>query len=237
MWPHSNKPLRLALIGMSGAGKSYWTARIAAAGYPAISCDTQIESRLKPALETGGYSGINGVAAWMGWPHLPTYADREAAYLSEEIAVLDEVLTGLEKNPERDLVLDTTGSVIYVGNHLLHRLRKQILVVYLAASSDQQQLLIQRYLEDPKPVLWRGAFRARSGESPNETVARCYPMLIGARRQSYEALAHCSIPVSELRGPSSLEPADDKLAGNGFLEMVRRRMERPSNHARAEPGA
>jgi shikimate kinase len=222
---------------MSGAGKSYWTARIAAAGYPAISCDTQIESRLKPALETGGYSGINGVAAWMGWPHLPTYADREAAYLSEEIAVLDEVLTGLEKNPERDLVLDTTGSVIYVGNHLLHRLRKQMLVVYLAASSDEQQLLIQRYLEDPKPVLWRGAFQARSGESPNETVARCYPMLIGARRQSYEALAHCSIPVSELREASSLEPADDKLAGNGFLEMVRRRMERASNRARAEPRA
>ena len=67
MWPHSNKPLRLALIGMSGAGKSYWTTRIAAAGYPAISCDTEIESRLKPALESGGYCGINGVAAWMGW--------------------------------------------------------------------------------------------------------------------------------------------------------------------------
>jgi shikimate kinase len=237
MWPHSNKPLRLALIGMSGAGKSYWTARIAAAGYPAISCDTEIERRLKPALETGGHSGINGVAAWMGWPHLPTYAEREAAYLSEEIAVLDEVLTGLEKNPERDLVLDTTGSVFYVGNHLLHRLRKQMLVIYLAASSNEQQLLIQRYLEDPKPVLWRDAFQPRFGEAPLDTMARCYPILIGARRQSYEALAHCSIPVAELREPSSLERADDRLAGNGFLEMVRRRLERANNHANAEPGA
>jgi hypothetical protein len=235
MWPHSNKPLRLALIGMSGAGKSYWTTHIAAAGYPAISCDTQIESRLKPALESGGYSGINGVAAWMGWPHVPTYADREAAYLSEEIAVLDEVLTGLEKNPGRDLVLDTTGSVIYVGNHLLHRLRKQMLVVYLAASRDEQQLLIQRYLEDPKPVLWRGAFQAWAGEQPKETVARCYPVLIGARRQSYEALAHCTIPVSELREPFlGMEP-DKKLAGAGFLEMVRRAMERGSDRVKAEP--
>jgi len=237
MWPHSNKPLRLALIGMSGAGKSYWTARIAAAGYPALSCDTQIESRLKPALETGGYSGINGVAAWMGWPHLPTYADREAAYLSEEIAVLDEVLTGLEKNPERDLVLDTTGSVIYVGNHLLRRLRKQMLVVYLAATRDEQQLLIQRYLEDPKPVLWRGAFQARAGESPQDTVARCYPVLIGARRQSYEALAHCSIPVSDLREPILPEEADKKLAGSGFLQMVRQHMERAGKTAKADPGA
>jgi len=30
-------------------------------------------------------------------------------------------------------------------------------------------------------------------------VARCYPMLIAARRQSYEALAHCTIPIGELR--------------------------------------
>jgi len=237
MWPHSNKPLRLALIGMSGAGKSYWSSRITAAGYPTISCDTQIESRLKPTLESGGYSGINGVAAWMGWPHLPTYADREAAYLSEEIAVLDEVLTSLEKNPDRDLILDTTGSVIYVGNHLLHRLRKQMLVVYLAASRDEQKLLIQRYLEDPKPVLWRGAFQARAGEDPKETVARCYPTLIVARRQSYEALAHCSIPVAELREPSPSEPAEHKLAGDRFLQMVRRQVERSGNHVKAEPGA
>ena len=237
MWPHSNKPLRLALIGMSGAGKSYWTARIAAAGHPAISCDAEIETRLKPVLETGGYTGINGVAAWMGWPHLPTYADREAAYLSEEIAVLDEVLTGLEKNPERDLVLDTTGSVIYVGNHLLHRLRKHMLVVYLAASRDEQQLLIQRYLEDPKPVLWRGAFQARPGEDPKATVARCYPTLIGARRQSYEAIAHCSIPVAQLREPFLHEEADKKLAGAGFLELIRRQLDRTGKTAKAEPGA
>lgn len=237
MWPQSNKPLRLALIGMSGAGKSYWATRIAAAGYPAISCDTQIEGRLKPALQTGGHSGINGVAAWMGWPHLPTYADREAAYLSEEIAVLDEVLTGLEKNPERDLILDTTGSVIYVGNHLLHRLRKQMLVVYLAASRDEQQLLIQRYLDDPKPVLWRGAFQARAGEDPKATVARCYPVLIGARRQSYEALAHCSIPVSELRELSMSEELEKKVAGTDFLELVRRQLETAGKTAKAEPRA
>ena len=222
---------------MSGAGKSYWATRIAAAGHPAISCDAEIETRLKPVLETGGYTGINGVAAWMGWPHLPTYAGREAAYLSEEIAVLDQVLTGLEKNPERDLVLDTTGSVIYVGNHLLHRLRKQMLVVYLAASRDEQQLLIQRYLEDPKPVLWRGAFQARPGEDPKATVARCYPALIGARRQSYEAIAHCTIPVAQLREQFLHEEADKKLAGAGFLELIRRQLDRTGKTAKAEPGA
>jgi len=193
------RPLRLALVGMSGAGKTFWTRRIAETGVRAISCDDVIEEKLAPRLKAGGYAGINGVAAWMGWPDSPTYAEREAQYLAEEIATLDEVLSELEKDPQKSLVLDTTGSVIYAGNHLLMRLRRLMKVVYLAASEAEQQLLIERYLGDPKPVLWRGAFVAKSGETPPETVARCYPNLIAARRQSYATLAHSTLQVAELR--------------------------------------
>src|SRR5205085_5538459 len=128
-------PLRIALIGMSGAGKTFWSRRLAESGTPAISCDDCIEAKLAPQLAAGGYSGINGVAAWMGWPDSPTYAEREAAYLAEEIHTLDEVLQELENKPEASLVLDTTGSVIYAGNHLLMRLRRQMTIVYLAATA------------------------------------------------------------------------------------------------------
>jgi shikimate kinase len=220
----SDKPLRLALIGMSGAGKSYWTKRLASLGFPAISCDDQIEARLASALQAGGFSGINGVAAWMGWPDRFTYAEREAQYLAEETATLDEVLTGLEKNPHNELILDTTGSVIYCGNHLLHRLRRLMAIVYLAASADEQQLLIRRYLEDPKPVLWRGAFQPRPGETPRETVARCYPALIAARRQSYEALAHCTVPVAGLRELSRGPEIATASAGERFLQRIKEQL-------------
>jgi hypothetical protein len=90
--------------------------------------------------------------------------------------------------------------------------------VYLAASAEEQQLLIERYLSDPKPVLWRGAFQPKGGESPRETVARCYPTLISARRQSYEALAHCTLQVAKLR-----DPAYDAAA---FLSKIRAQLER-----------
>ncbi len=193
------KPLRLALIGMSGAGKTFWTRRVAQSGVRGISCDDRIEERLAPRLAAGGYAGINGVAAWMGWPDSATYAEREARYLSEEISTLDEILTELEGNPQQSLVLDTTGSVIYAGNHLLRRLRKLMAVVYLAASDAEQRLLIERYLSDPKPVLWRGAFQAKAGETARQTVARCYPHLIAARRQSYATLAHATLQVATLR--------------------------------------
>jgi shikimate kinase len=211
------KPLRMALIGMSGAGKSFWTKKLAASGHPAISCDDRIERRLAPRLAAGGYAGIHGVAAWMGWPDSPTYAGREADYLAEEIHTLDEVLTELERQRGKSLVLDTTGSVIYTGNNLLMRLRRQMTIVYLAASAEEQQLLIERYLSDPKPVLWRGAFQAKPKETPRQTVARCYPLLIAARRQSYEALAHCTLAVASLR--------DGPLDAEAFLKRIQGKME------------
>jgi hypothetical protein len=93
-------------------------------------------------------------------------------------------------------------------------------VVYLAASPGEEQLLIRRYLTDPKPVLWRGAFRPRNGEAPRDTVARCYPTLIAARRQSYEALAHCTLPVAELRGISHPDSGDTSAEANAFLELI-----------------
>jgi len=209
---NSEKPLRLALIGMSGAGKTFWTKKLAASRYPTVSCDDRIEQKLAPRLAAGGYAGIHGVAAWMGWPDSATYSEREAEYLAEEIHALDEILTEVEQQPEKALVLDTTGSVIYTGNNLLLRLRRQMTIVHLAASAKEQLLLIQRYLNDPKPVLWRGAFQPKASEKARETVARCYPALIAARRQSYEALAHCTLQVGALR--------DASLDAAAFLKMI-----------------
>jgi shikimate kinase len=218
-------PLRLAFIGMSGAGKTFWTKKLAAGGRSSLSCDDRIEERLQSRLGALGYSGIHGVAAWMGWPDSPTYSEREADYLTEEIGVLDEVLMQLERDRTGELILDTTGSVIYTGNNILMRLRRQMTVVYLAASADEQQLLIERYLTDPKPVLWRGAFRPQAGEAPRETVARCYPSLIAARRQSYEALAHCTLPVADLPRLSREISTDSNAASaDAFLEKIRQRL-------------
>ena len=217
MATQSSSPTRLALIGMSGVGKTFWAKKLAAVGWPSISCDDLIENKLSRQLAGGGHAGINGVAAWMGWPDSSTYAEREAQYLAHEIAALDEVLMQLEKQAGKSLVLDTTGSVIYTGNNLLMRLGKRMTVVHLAASAQEQQLLIERYLSDPKPVLWRGAFQPRSGEAPRQTVARCYPTLIAARRQSYQALAHCTLEVAALRDPA--------LDAASFLAMIQSKME------------
>lgn len=229
MVSQSSPALRIALVGMSGAGKTFWSKRLAASGRPAISCDDRIEERLSGHLAADGYSGINGVAAWMGWPDSATYAQREADYLSAEIASLDEVLSELERNSARELVLDTTGSVIYTGNNILMRLRRQMTVVYLATSQREQELLIERYLSDPKPVLWRGAFQPKNGETPRETVARCYPKLVAARRQSYEALAHCTLAIADLHALSEARENGD--GGAAFLGKIQSQLAKQSGRA------
>ena len=136
---------------MSGSGKTFWTRKLAAAGWKSVCCDDLIEQRLAPRLAAGGYSGINGVAAWMGWPNSVTYVQREAEYLAEEIGVMDEFLNNLEKDSSgTPIVLDTTGSVIYAQNNILMRLRRQMTVVHLANTENEQRLLVERYLNDPE---------------------------------------------------------------------------------------
>ena len=211
------KPLRLALIGMSGSGKTFWTNRLADV-FPRVSCDERIEARLRGELEAARLRGIGGVAAWMGWPDHSAYQEREAKYLEAEIAVMNEVLDDLERDVSRELVLDTTGSVIYTGDAIRNRLRGRMTVVYLAASAEEQSLLVERYLSDPKPVLWRDAYRPLPGESPRETVARCYPALIERRRRLYENYAHCTLPMRELH--------DRRLDARGLLTRIESEMSR-----------
>ncbi|MGA2483834.1 MAG: hypothetical protein ABSF92_12045 [Candidatus Acidiferrales bacterium] len=208
------KPLRLALIGMSGSGKTFWANRLAEAGYPVTSCDSRIEDRLKHELREGGHSGVAGVAAWMGSPDQPAYPQRAAKYLAAEVAVMDETLGTLERNPARELVLDTTGSVVYTGEAIGVRLRSLMTVVYLEASPKEQALLIERYMSHPKPVLWRNAYHPRPGENTHDTLMRCFPALIEGRRRQYELWSHCVLPMHTLRAPA--------LDAAQFLALIRR---------------
>jgi len=197
---------------MSGAGKSHWARKLAGAGFRAISIDDRIEQKLASELSAGGYSGLGGVAAWMGWPDQPEYREREQKYLASEIEAMREVLDEIEASGQEGIVLDTTGSLIYTGEEICRRLERLTTVVYLTASPGELDTLIERYLSDPKPVLWGDVFSHRPGESATDAVARCYPQLIAHRKQLYERYADVIIPTAHLR-----EASPD---ARGFLEIL-----------------
>jgi len=197
---------------MSGAGKSHWAQRLAAAGFRVISIDDRIEKKLAPELAAGGYRGIGGVAAWMGWPDDPAYREREKKYLECEIKSMVEALDEIQASGEEGIILDTTGSVAYTGENICRRMQSLTTVVYLAASPAEEELLIARYLSDPKPVLWGDQFVQRPGESSQAAIARCYPQLIAQRKKLYEHYAHRVVSMEHLRSAN--------LDARGFLEIL-----------------
>jgi len=191
--------IKLSFIGMSGSGKSHWSHKLAGAGFRAIRVDDLIEQKLAPELAAGGYRGIGGVAAWMGWPDQPAYREREQKYLACEVESMNESLNKIEKSGDEGIILDTTGSVTYTGDAICRRMQNLTTVVYLAAAPEEEKILIARYLSDPKPVLWGDQFSMRPGETPKDAVARCYPQLIAYRKKLYEKYAHRTVSMEWLR--------------------------------------
>jgi shikimate kinase len=205
--------IKLSLIGMSGAGKSYWAQKLAGAGFRVTSIDDRIEEKLAPELaKAGAPSGIGGVAAWMGWPDEPHYHEHEQKYLDCEVQSMNEALDEMQASETSGTILDTTGSVAYTGEEICRRMQNLSTVVYLQATPAEEELLIARYLSDPKPVLWGDQFERRAGESTREAIARCYPQLIAHRKKLYERFAHRMISMDLLR--------NGDLDARGLLELI-----------------
>jgi len=204
--------IKLSVIGMSGAGKSHWAQKLAGAGFRVTGVDDRIEEKLGPVLAAGGRRGIGGVAAWMGWPDDPAYREHEKQYLDREVESMNEALDEIQASGDEGIILDTTGSVVYTGEEICRRMQNLTTVVYLEASHEEEQILIARYLSDPKPVLWGDRFDRRPAESTREAIARCYPELIAQRKKLYERYAHRTVRMEDLRS--------GHLNARGFLELV-----------------
>ena len=195
--------MRVSLIGMSNIGKSFWAQRVAAeTGCARVDCDTLIEKRLAPELATGGYSGLQGMAKWMGFPFDPSYAHNSCRYIQHEQDVMRETFDSLRLNAPPRIVVDTTGSVIYVGDDLLSELRATTRVIYLEASEDHIKTLFRRYTSHPKPVIWHDCYRPETQETPRQTLKRCYPELLRDRAQRYRNIAHVIIPFEKHSAPN-----------------------------------
>jgi shikimate kinase len=193
--------MRLSLIAMSGSGKSYWANQLADIGFKCFSCDEMIASKLFDDLVKPDGSFMQ-LGKWMGLPYQQNYLERESKYLENEKQVLKEIFKIIENNypdPESNIVIDTTGSVIYTGKEILNKLRKYTTVVYLATPPQIQDQMYRAYLARPRPVLWRGKFSKKSHEKNKEALARCYPGLVTYRERLYKRYAHITIDYDRYR--------------------------------------
>ena len=193
--------MRLSLIAMSGSGKSYWANQLAGNGFKCFSCDEMIASKLSDELIQPDRS-VMPLGKWMGLPYQQNYLERESKYLATEKQVLKEIFKIIETNysdSSSNIVIDTTGSVIYTGKEILNKLRKYTRVVHLATPLHIQDKMYQAYLARPRPVLWRGKFSTKSHEKNKEALGRCYPELVAFRERLYKHYAHISIDYNRYR--------------------------------------
>jgi len=213
--------MRLSLVGMSGSGKSTWSVKLSEIGFKRFCCDDMIARKLTPELTRSDKTTM-ALGEWMGFPYEDRYADRESKYLDREIDVMTEILDLLESSEEQageDTVIDTTGSVIYTGEDVLKRLRRCTMVVHLSTPPEIQDLMLSAYLENQRPVLWRGLFEKRLDETKTEAMARCYPMLLYTRERLYAEISDVTIDGHDLHR--------DDFSVDDFLDSVMLKGERP----------
>lgn len=188
--------MRISLVGMSGAGKSHWSARLVAEGFRHFCCDDMIAERLADELR-GPDGELMDLGAWMGFPYDTCYPERELAYLQREIEVLESILDwmcGHGREPNEKVVIDTTGSVIYAGDAILCALRRETTIVHLETPPEVRRNMLENYSKNPRPVLWRGMFQKDPNETNESALARCYPKLLAHRERLYKQFAHLTVP-------------------------------------------
>lgn len=191
--------MRISLIGMSGSGKSYWTKKLSKHGFQAFHCDGLIKMKLSGELVKPDGT-TRSVGEWMGFPFDAGYRQRETRYLTFEKTVLNEVFDSFDNDdarPDGNVIIDTTGSVIYTGEDILVKLRRLTTVVHLETPQRIQDKMLAAYLKNRRPVLWREYFTKTPDETDDAAIARCYPMLMSSRERLYRRHAHVTIKYDE----------------------------------------
>ena len=187
--------MQLSLIGMSGSGKSHWSKKLVARGFKAFHCDDLIEEKLAGELARSDGTSLS-VGEWMGFPFDADYTKKESRYLSFENSILAEILYHIHThgdNPCSHLVIDTTGSVVYVEEETLKDLQRHTTVVHLETPSNVREQMLAAYLVNRRPVLWRGFFSKAPDETNDDALARCYTELLSSREHLYRNLADITI--------------------------------------------
>ena len=186
----------LAFVGMSNGGKSY---RSAVLQNELDFFWYEVDAHIQDALQL---EDMEDISSWLGYPTLQIYADHVKIYLEAEEKCT--YLQGLDTNG-KNLVFDTTGSVIYLSDQTKNWLSKECLVVNIDVGIDAVDEMTTRYFQEPKPVVWGDTFKRLEGEDDDSALKRCYPEMLKFRLEAYSTLAHLTIPHAELHDKTGVQ--------------------------------
>ncbi len=206
--------MHIALIGMSGIGKSYWSQRLQEVGFKYFGCDLIITRKLSQEIDSS-LKTFDDLLQWFGLPIERDYELRASKYLSLESLTLQEIVTTLVSNrnlEKKNIVIDTSGSAIYAEPGIWDKFRQQVKVIHLGTPSEVQSIMFGEYLKNPRPLIWNGIFQHKPGEHLKTTYRRCYPVLLQQREKLYEKYSDKRIDYQEHRHPH--------LTTEQFLQLI-----------------
>lgn len=182
--------LKIALLGMSNIGKSHFAHQLQSQfGFSVIEVDAAIQKRL-------GETSMSAHAAWLGQPYSDGYAQREAKAVQLESEATSNAIDGCLALG--NAVLDAPGSMIYIEDNVLARLKSEFLCIYLEANSSDIDRLKSLYYTEPKPLIWNDNYDSKLAVNPDEAVMASYENLLAKRSQIYSALADLTLSAQDL---------------------------------------
>ena len=182
--------LKIALLGMSNIGKSYFAQRLSDHfAFQSVEVDQLIQSKL-------GQGSMDGHAKWLGQPYSDGYEARETEAMQLESEATADAMAQCQQYG--NAVLDAPGSVIYVESNILDKLSSDFWLIYIEASPDDLERLKSLYTTSPKPLIWKDSFNSNLGNTHKEAVFASYPHLLAKRAEIYQNLADITLPAQPL---------------------------------------
>lgn len=206
--------LRLANEGMSNVGKGHSATLLRKEmGFVHYEVDAVIGNDL-------GLSTMDELTQWLyPTPETPPDDLEVQANTAKYLELEDRLTKAVPLDTGQNLVLDTTGSLAHLKT-MTDWLPKNFLVVYLRVLESQFDLMFDRFIAEPKPVIWGHLYDPADNETTEATYKRCYPKLLKYRDERYAQLAHVTLH-RDIENHA-------KLTAESFLEEIRSQL--PDSH-------
>lgn len=213
-------------MGMSGVGKTYLSGLLKAQGWYHYSCDYQIGQAID-AVQNVAIDDLSELSRYVGMlGDLPydEFMRRQAIYFEaecESLRQLQSVVRQAIKDGFNHVINDSTGSLCEINDEvLLDMVDENSLIVYLKASEQEEQEVLQRAQDYPKPLFyspekldgWIASYLNESGLESSAQIdasdfARwVFPKLFENRLPKYQRIADkygVTIPSEAFHGIKS----------------------------------
>lgn len=213
----------ITLMGMSGVGKTYLSTMLERQGWKHSSCDLEIGTKfLSEELETtlgqknrivmedlsqlSEYVGRLGPSD-KGGISLEEFKRRQGAYYVAEcksLKALKSIVGRAQEEGFTHVVNDSTGSLCEIDDDtLIESIDENSLIVYIKASEEEEQNVLRRAQEYPKPLFfspekfdsWLAEYLAENNLNssdemePDDFSRWVFPKLFENRLPKYQRIA------------------------------------------------